>query len=73
MHSETSARFGAPKVLTMICFFETFGLQVAPGRTPKIDEKRDRGGKSASGDGAGTDFLRFLAPLSFGVGLGIDF
>ena len=39
----------------------------------KIDQKRARDRKSASEDDAGTDFLRFLAPLSFGVGLGTDF
>ena len=45
---------------------------LGPGRSPKIDQKRARDRKSASEDGAGTDFLRFLAPLSFGVGLGTD-
>ena len=43
------------------------------GRDPEIDQKRARGRKSASGDDAGTVFLRFLAPLSFGVGLRSDF
>ena len=41
------------------CRFYTFGLIFEPGRSSKIDEKRARGRKSASGDGVGTDFCVF--------------
>ena len=42
-------------------------------RDPKIDKKRTQERKSASGDGAGSDFCRFFSPVPFGVALQIDF
>ena len=46
---------------------------LGPGRSPKTDQKRAWDRKSVSADSAGTDFLRFLAPLSVRVALRIDF
>ena len=43
------------------------------GRKPKIAQKRARGRKRASGDGAGSGFYRFFLPLPFGVALRTDF
>ena len=43
------------------------------GREPKIDQKRVRERKSASGDVAGSVFCRFFLPLPFGVALRTDF
>ena len=40
---------------------------------PKVDQKRARSRKSASGGGAGSDFYRFLLPSLFGVTPRIDF
>ena len=55
--------------------FTGIGFQtiLAAGRDPEIEQKRARAPKSAPGDVAGCDFCRFLAPLLFAVGLGIDF
>ena len=50
-----------------------FGTILGPGRDPKIDKKRARERKSASGDGAGSDFCRFFLPVPFGVALRTDF
>ena len=50
-----------------------FGTILGPGRDPKIDKKRARERKSASGDGAGSDFCRFFSPVLFGVALRINF
>ena len=50
-----------------------FGAILGPGRDPKIDQKRSPGRKSASGECAGSDFVRFLALLSFGVTLRTNF
>ena len=46
---------------------------LGPGRDPKIDKKWASGRKSASGDGAGSDFCRFFLRLPFGVALRTDF
>ena len=43
--SGTSARFGDLKVLTIFCFFCTFGLILGPGWAPKIMQKWVRGEK----------------------------
>ena len=45
----------------------------ASGWDPKINKKRARGRKSASGDGAGSVFYRFFLPVPFGVALRTDF
>ena len=50
-----------------------FSAILGSGREPKIDKKRARGRKSASGDGTGSDFCRFFSPVSFGVALRTDF
>ena len=44
-----------------------------PGREAKIDKKRVRTRKSASGEGAGSDFCRFFSPPPSGVALRTDF
>jgi hypothetical protein len=44
-----------------------------PGREAKIDKKRARRRKSASGEGAGSDFCRFFSPSPSGVALRTDF
>ena len=50
-----------------------FGTILGPGREPKIDKKRARERKSASGDGAGNGSCRFFLPLPLGVALRTDF
>ena len=50
-----------------------FDVILGSGQEPKIDKKRARGRKSASGDGAGSGFCRFFLPSPFGVALRIDF
>ena len=57
--------------------YKTFGTGFwrfsGPGREPKIDEKRARRRKSASGDGAGSGVCGFLLWSPFGVALRNDF
>ena len=66
-------RFPAAKKIGNPSLGTGFGTILGPGREPKIDKKRARERKSASGDGAGSDFCRFSLPVSFGVALWTDF
>ena len=68
-----SKRFPAAKKLGNPSLGTGFGTILGPGRDPKIDKKRARERKSASGDGAGSDFCRFFLPVPFGVALWTNF
>ena len=66
-------RFPAAKKSKRYALRDRFWRFSGPGREPKIDKKRARRRKSASGDGAGSDFCRFFSRSPFGVALRTDF
>ena len=64
--SEEKAKKRFPAAKNPQDFFAAggFGAILGPGREPQIDQKRARGRKSASGDGAGSDFCRFFLAVA---------